>query len=447
MKMPLAPAAFVVVIMAAILLPLIASCAGDGPEAPGLGAGRTPIPTTVPAQTRAMGEAFLREYQGVSQEWDQMDAALDQWRAGLTACDRAVGQRALDGFAARANQITQGTLKLPRQAVLRDLADQVNQASEKQEAAMRQLRDGWQPANPASYETVEAEGAAAARMWLEAQDGLDDLRIQVAPSSQAAVGEFSSGLQSVNAVWDRVHQNFDSSRTQTGSDAVDRLNVVMVGMSEVVTGIRGLPNSPAGSRWAWSLAEAANGEEQVLRRLRDPALSSSAKEAAVAAVDARIASSNAVRGRVQRQVASVLNTPEDNRRGVADFATQLGDLSQSWDKLQQDYHRWRNGADGCNVTNALQALDQLVIRSAALAGRAQRLPSASLLRSLQEPLAEAATRQAEAIKTLRAEWRPYATDLYRALDQERRAATDRRRQVAAGVQELPAKLGIPAPAP
>jgi hypothetical protein len=194
------------------------------------------------------------------------------------------------------------------------------------------------------------------------------------------------------------------------------------------------------------LSQAANGEEQALRKVRDPALSSGDKKTALAAADAQIANSNAVRGRVQRQVANVLNTPDDNKRAVSDFATQFGKLSQDLDQLQQDYDRWRQGAGGCDVAKALQSLDPLVVRSAALAARTQKLPSASVLRSLQEPLAEAATRQAEALKTLRAEWRPYATDLYRALDQERRTATDRRRQVAAGVQDLPAKLGIPAPA-
>ncbi len=441
---PWAPA---LVTMAAATLLLMVACARAAPAAPGPAAMLATTPTALPAQTREMVVAFVREYRSIDQEWDQLNADLDQWRAGLTACDRAVGESALDGFVARANQITQGTLKLPRQPVLRELADRAIQAAGKQEVALRRLRDGWQPANAAANEAAEAERAAASRVWLVARDGLDDLRLQANPGAQLTVRDFVGALQPVNSSWDRVHQNFDSYRVLKDPEAIERLNLVLVGMSEVISGVRSLPSAPATSQWIWALSEVATGEDQTLRKLRAPQASDADKAAALAAVDAQILVSNTVRVRVQRQATDALNTPDDNVRAVAEFAKQFGTLAQDWDQLHQDFDSWRHGPGGCDAGKALQALDQLMVRSAALASRTQNLPSSSPLRSLQEPLSEAAGRQSEAVRVLRAEWRPYATDLYRALDQERRTATGLRRQVAAGVQDLQARLGISAQSP
>ena len=441
-KLNLAPA--VASLAAAGLLVTAMACAGAAQQARGPASSSPPTPTAVPAQAREMAVVFVREHQSIGQDWDKFNSDLDEWRTGPTACDRAVGQGALDGFAARASQITQDARRLPRTPVLRDLSDQLIQAAERQETSLSRLRDAWQPANPAAYEVVEAELAAAAKLRQTAQDGLYDLQIQVDPSAQPAVREFSSALQSVNATWDGAHQNFDSYRTQTGPEAADRLNRVMVGIGDVVAGARSLPASPATSEWAWTLAQAAAGEDQALRKLREPPASDEAKAKDLAAADAQILQGNAVRGRVQRQVVNVLNTPADNQRAVAEFAKQHTPLAEDWDRLGQDYDGWRHGVGGCDASKAIAALDQFVVRSSALARRAQNLPSGTLLRSLQEPLSEAAVRQAEAIKALRGSWRPYATDLYKTLDQERASAAGLRRQVAAGVQDLKARLGLPA---
>lgn len=441
-KLKLAPA--VTALAAAGLLIAAIACTGASQDLRGPAVAQQPAPTAVPAQTREMAVVFVRDYQSISQEWDKFNFDLEQWRAGLTACDRVVGQSALDAFAARATQVAQDARKSPRSPVLRDLSDLLIQAAERQEASLRQLRDAWQPSNPAAYEAVETERVAVARMRQEVRDGLYDLQIQVDTAAQPSVREFSGALQSVNATWDGVHQNFDSYRTQTGPEAADRLNRVIVGMSEVVAGARGLPSSPATSEWGWKLAEAAAGEDQALRKLREPPATDEAKAKALAVADGQIVHGNEVRAQVQRQVVNVLNTPADNQRAAADFGKQFTPLAQDWDQLQQDYSRWRNGVGGCDASKAMPALDQFVVGSAALARRAQALPSGTLLRSLKEPLSEATVRQAEAIKAFRSSWRPYATDAYKTLDQEQANAMDLRRQVDAGVQDLRARLGLPA---
>lgn len=428
-------------VLAMAMMPVIVACGGSAPAA-GRPPSVQPTPTPVPAQVRELATLFVRQYQGINQDWDKLNADLDQWRAGLIACDRAAGQMALDGFAARSNQITDGARKLPRLPVVRDLADRLVQAAEREETSLRQLRDGWQPANSGAYQAVETELAATARLRQEVEDGINDLQIQVDPTVQPAVKEFSSALQAVNGSWNGVHRNFDTFRTLKGPEAVDRLNQVIVGLSEVVAGVQGLPLSAATSQWAWALSEAISSEEQAMRKLREPEAKEDAK--ALAAADAQVLNGNAVRSRVQRQVVSVLNTPADNKVAVADFRKQYDSLAGGWDQSLQNYHRWRYGGGGCDGSKAIQALDQLVGRSATLAGRAQGLPSAPLLRALREPLSEAAVQQAEAMKALRASWRPYATEAYKALDQGLSSAADRRRQVAVGVQDLQARLTVPA---
>ena len=59
-----------------------------------------------------------------------------------------------------------------------------------------------------------------------------------------------------------------------------------------------------------------------------------------------------------------------------------------------------------------------------------------------ELFVEAAEREDEALRDLRNKWRPFDSEVYHRLDQERNEARRLRRQVTAGVQDLLPRYAI-----
>ena len=102
-------------------------------------------PTPVPAQVSQTALDFATGHLAISQQWDQFHKELDSWREGLASCDPSSVRVALRGFAASSAGITQAARGLPRTSSVRQLSDRLIQAAEREEEALRLLRDSWQP--------------------------------------------------------------------------------------------------------------------------------------------------------------------------------------------------------------------------------------------------------------------------------------------------------------
>src|SRR5918999_696508 len=124
----------------------MAACGSAATTAP------TPTPepqtvtsTPVPSEDREVALEFARSYRVIEEDWEQFHTDFDSWRTGLISCDRSSVQTALRDFAGDFNEITVQARDLPRPPQARELADSLIAAAEKENTALRELREQWQP--------------------------------------------------------------------------------------------------------------------------------------------------------------------------------------------------------------------------------------------------------------------------------------------------------------
>jgi len=256
---------------------------------------RIPTPTPVPPEVSEITANFALEQRSVSQTWDNIHRDFDSWRQGLIACDASSVQVSLHQFTGRFAGITETARALPRASVVRKLSDQLIQAAEREEEALRLLRDTWQP-GPAErvkasdsdsddttngsltdggesvFEGVAVARSAASALQKEVSDQLSDLLERTAPDAQTQVNEFSAAVQDLNTAWDKFHRDYDSSRSsdgeRTSAETVSSLGLLVDQFRAVVQGARELPSAAATDQVSQLLAEAAEDEDLALRLLR-----------------------------------------------------------------------------------------------------------------------------------------------------------------------------------
>ena len=249
-------------------------------------------------------------------------------------------------------------------------------------------------------------------------------------------------------------------------DLVDEFRVIVVS-------VRDLPAGETTRQIARVIATAAEDEDLALRRLRDTfgrseddsgARPSAARDVAgeslddalhgdpalvvltvfvprdenlFEAFDEELVRSNGLRRRAVEDLAVVTeDTSQEVHGDVAEFASRYSLLVQEWDGFHSAYDDWRRTEGGCDRSVATAALGEFVLRFGALADRVRGLPRATFLQPMGELFIEAAESEAESLRSLRSTWRPFDSEVYRRLDQDRDAARRLRRQVAGGLQEL-----------
>jgi hypothetical protein len=452
----------------------------------------TPVPqavtsTPVPPEARETALEFARDYRAIDEDWEQFHRDFDTWRTGLVSCDRSSFQMALRDFAGDFNEITVQARNLPRPPSGRELADGLIAAAEKEGAALRQLRDNWQPGNTALFEAVDIARSEAANAQKVVLDRLNDLQGSAPAGSAEEARQFSAAFEQVNQDWERFHDSYNSLRQQqaslSGTEVSDRLTQLVTEFSSISSAVNSLASSRATEDMAESLKAAADSEGQALRDLSnslqstgptatgtpgptptttaeptpagtsettpttpsagsDPSGSSSTT--LFAAMDGRVEISNATRQRVEADLRGMLeDAPAESAADIDNFRQQYDLLVREWDSFHQAYDEWRRTEGGCNRTEVIDRLGEFSVRFGELVGRVQDLPQAPFTHPMEDLLVEAAQREEEALRVLRNTWRPFTTDAYRALDQERANAERLQRQAEVGVQELLERFNIP----
>ena len=444
----------------------------------------TATPTAIPPQEREVVVDFARRHAVITRDWERLHADFDEWREGLISCDASTLQAKLREFASSIGGITKGARELPRLSV-RGLADKLIEAIEREEEAIRHLRDNWQPGDPAIFEEVDIQRADAAALQKEVQDGLRDLQETASPSSRVLLASYSSAVEDLNSNWERSHRNYDSLLRAREADltlaqAVDRLSLLIAGFrDDVIEEILLLPTSKVTDQVSQVLAEAAQEEDLVLRRLRNtfqksesasdgspstpsefpgetgesfegppqfPPESATPEEEVTFTIldpslfdafDAQIVKSNAMRRQAVQELAVISeDASEENQTAVEEFTKQYNLLLRAWNQFHNGYDVWRQSEGGCDRPKAIERLGSFTISFGELATAVRDLPRATLLRPLGELLVEAAEREEQSLRDLRNTWRPFDSEVYVALDRERNTAGKLRRQVVAGVQDL-----------
>jgi hypothetical protein len=360
-------------------------------------------------------------------------------------------------------------------------------AAENEGEALRQLRDKWQPSNTVLFAAVETQRSAAAAAQQEVLDRLMDLRESPGPGSVGtasvdAAREFSQAFEQINQDWEQFHSNYNSLRDQqetlSPADISTRLSSLVDEFSSIVSAIDGLPSAGSTDGMATQLKEAAQAEDNALKELLgnfpgqaetppaqtetppgqtetppDQTGTTDGSEGGTAsngndpfaAMNDLVSKSDGVREQVQNDLQNLPDaTASGNISDIDNFRQQYDVLVREWNEFHQGYDEWRSSEGGCNRTEAIGRLGQFSVRFSEIAREVRNLPSTSFVRPMADTLVEAAEREEEALRGLRNTWRPFATDAYRALDQERTNADSLRRQANVGIQELLQRFGIPA---
>ena len=177
---------------------------GDGPDAEGADASPAPMSPTFddmdakvdeseavleetgqtikeildedPAEKLAELEDFSNGYDSLLVEWDAFYHRYNGWRRSEGGCDRTEVLQALDRFNLRAREIGRNVRDLPQSSYLLPVYSLLVEAAEREEGAIRALRNSWQPFTVDAFIAVEEERANAAGLRRQASAGLQGLR-------------------------------------------------------------------------------------------------------------------------------------------------------------------------------------------------------------------------------------------------------------------------------
>lgn len=454
----------IALLLGSLLLVLLAACS-DTDETPQA----TPPPAAPPAGTaaplssvdRAAVGDFAAQRQTIDQGWDELHRDFDEWRAGLTSCDRSSVHEALQGFAAGFADVTAQAGDLPRTNVTREFADILIAAAEEEEAALRRLRDRWQPDDVSLFERVEQGRSDSARAQRDAEDMALELRGQLEaagePGERAALMRFSEALETVNNDWNGFHSDYaDLREAAVHLDAfttILQLDSLIAQFRSVVTAVSELPSQGALEASSATLQAAAAAELEALVALharlqenltpieaQSPLVSPHPTGGTTSPLDEMepiFEESEDTLEDVSRTIRLLIeDDPEEKLDEIENFDTHYATLLAKWDAFHEEYVAWRETEGGCDRTEVLQSLDAFNLRMGELGREVRSLPQSSYLLPIYTALEDAVAREEGAIRALRNSWRPFAVDAFRAVDQERLASDRLRRQAAIGLQEL-----------
>ena len=295
----------------------------------------------------------------------------------------------------------------------------------------------------------------------------------------------------MDSSWDQFHQDYDALRNQLADlnqdETVARLGLLVDQFRSIVAGVHELPTAEATVEIVQFLAQTVEEEELSLRSLRgafqsgtrtsrgttfngsdsvgddtdqseangqlpeeNPATENGGTEQSEHAslfdsFDAQLVASNSARLRAKQRLARVQeDISSRTEEVVAEFTGRFDQLLQELNDFHRDYDEWRGTEGGCNRSRVIEALGRFTLTFRKIADDARALPAATVLRPMGEILVEATEREERALRELRNRWQPYDVEVYGNLDQERSTSGKLRRQVAAGIQELFERFGIPA---
>ncbi len=444
-----------------VFLVLLAACNSEEPAtAPPTGepTGST-NQTPVPQETKDVALEFDRQHRAINQDWERFHDEFDQWRGGLQECEPSAARAAYREFASDFNDVPKKVLALRRPSSLRTVADQLIEASQGEGAALRRLRDRWQPDDTSLLEAVDQARSAAAATQKEVEDKIADLQEEADPEDRAEAEEFSTAFEHVEADWEEVHDSYDSLRQEraelTSEELGDRLADLASQLADIVALVDDLPSADATEAMAEALQDAAAAEDKGLAELQDSVEASADAEgetnessagsmssasngsAAFDAFDQLVEKSEKALSQVKRDLKDMVEEgPAKDAAAVQLFSQEYDELLEAWDQFHRGYDEWLRTEGGCDRAAVIGRLREFGLEFSELAKRSRELPQTSFMRPMGNLMVEAAGREEEALRVLRNNWRPFGADVYSALDQERARAGRLRRQADIGVQEL-----------
>ena len=436
---PLLPAAGIILLFLAI-----ACQSNETPAPPSASESTTAGPTPVPEQAKELAQQFARDHGEIEQDWDNFHVEFDTWREGLVACDPGAAQQAFRGFASHFNDINEQTLSLSRPSSARRLADKLIEASQGEAAALRRLRDRWQPGADSLLEAVASKRVDSAAAQKGVEDKLTDLQEGSDAESLDELNEFSDAFDALQADWEEFHGSYESLKyAQSGLEpaaVLARIDELIGNFDAIIAGVKDLPAADKAEDLAEALAAAADSQKLGLAELKSKVESSEEGSSSAGAFDAFDGNVEESQDKLEETEKELVYLTEDSpvkdTAAVRDFAREVDELLESWNGFHREFDDWMGSEGGCDRAEVIQTLGEMSLEFGRLADRARDLPTASYLRPMVGLVVGAAEGEEEALRVLRNTWRPFGADVYKALDEQRADAGRLRRQASVGVQEL-----------
>ena len=436
---PLLPAAGI------LLLVLSIACqSNEAPASPSASESTMAGPTPVPQQAKDLAQEFAKAYGLIDQDWNTFHVEFDIWREGLGVCDPSAAQQAFRGFASHFNDVNEETLSLSRPSSVRGLADQLIEASQGEAAALRRLRDRWQPGDASLLEAVASKRVDSAAAQKGVEDELTDLQEETDPEALEELNEFSDAFDVLQADWEEFHDSYESLKKDQAelepTAVLDRIDELIGNFDSIIASVKDLPSADKAEDLADGLAASADSQEMALGELKSEIESLEEGASRAAAFDAF---DDSVQDReddlkdTEKELKAL--TKEDGAKDTAaveDFTREFDELLESWNAFHRDLDDWLDSEGGCDRSEVIQTLGEMSLEFGRLADRVRDLPTASYLRPMGGLVVEAAEGEEEALRVLRNTWRPFGADVYKAVDRQRANAGRSRRQASVGVQEL-----------
>ncbi len=129
-----------------------------------------------PEDTLAEVENFEDHYAALVAKWDAFHQRYAGWRSTDGGCDRTEVLRSLDGFNLRMGDLGREVRSLPQSSYLLPMYNLLIEAVEREEGAIRALRNSWRPFSVDAFKTVDQERVITDRLRRQAAVGLQQLR-------------------------------------------------------------------------------------------------------------------------------------------------------------------------------------------------------------------------------------------------------------------------------
>ncbi len=135
-------------------------------------------------ETEARVGEFVDAYEDLVLSWDKFHDDYDQWRQVEGGCDRSQAIQALGGFSGDFGLVANAVRDLDAAAVLRSMGELLVQAAEREERALKELRDKWQPYDAGIYQAYDSERQAAGKLRRQVAVSLQQLLERFGVTSQ-----------------------------------------------------------------------------------------------------------------------------------------------------------------------------------------------------------------------------------------------------------------------
>ena len=147
--------------------------------------------------------------------------------------------------------------------------------------------------------------------------------------------------------------------------------------------------------------------------------------------------SEAALAEVEQSIEEIVNDKSaEYLEDLKDFDGEYLGFVDEWNQFYEGFTDWRATDGGCDQVEVTQELARFSRQAGELARKARDLPQSGYLVPVYTLMVDASEREEGAFRTLANSWTPFATDVFKAVDEERVSANRLRQQANIALEEL-----------